>query len=107
MLRDPLPEGIKSKSFKAYTNKQISVVAYLVSVKNTSTSKGERMSFGTFVDIEGKWVDTVHFPPSIKQYRFAGSGCYELKGKVVVDQDFITLEVNYMKRLAMVDREKM
>ena len=107
LLRDPLPEGIKSKSFKAYTNKQISVVAYLVSVKNTSTSTGERMSFGTFVDIEGKWVDTVHFPPSIKQYRFAGSGCYELKGKVVVDQDFITLEVNYMKRLAMVDREKM
>jgi DNA polymerase-3 subunit alpha len=107
LLRDPLPEGIKSKSFKAYTNKQISVIAYLVSVKNTSTSKGERMSFGTFVDMEGNWVDTVHFPPSIKQYRFAGSGCYELKGKVVEDQDFITLEVNYMKRLAMVDREKM
>jgi DNA polymerase-3 subunit alpha len=57
--------------------------------------------------VEGNWVDTVHFPPSIKQYRFAGSGCYELKGKVVEDQDFITLEVSYMKRLAMVDRENM
>ena len=65
------------------------------------------MYFGTFIDTEGAWIDTVHFPPSARAYPFIGPGCYELKGKVVEEYDFISIEVNAMKRLSVIDRERM
>ena len=86
-------------------NKKARIVGYLVTVKPTRTSKGDRMYFGTFIDTEGHWIDTVHFPPSARQYPFMGNGCYELRGKVVEEYDFVSMEVEYMKRLPMVDRE--
>jgi DNA polymerase-3 subunit alpha len=64
------------------------------------------MYFGTFIDIEGNWIDTVHFPPSAKQFPFNGPGCYRLSGKVTNEFDFITIEVTTMKRLPMIDMEK-
>ena len=94
------------KDLKKYIRKNVSIVGYLITVKPTRTSKGEQMYFGTFIDKDGYWIDTVHFPPSAKQYPFMGPGCYLLKGKVVEEYDFISMEVASMKRLPMVDREK-
>ncbi len=105
LLKDPLPIPLKSEDLKNNIHKYVAIVGYLITVKPTRTSKGERMYFGTFIDIEGKWIDTVHFPPSAKQYPYAGPGCYELRGKVVEEYDFVSIEVSYMKRLATVDRE--
>ena len=34
------------------------------------------MKFGTFLDINGTFFDTVHFPPSLKQYPLYGNGVY-------------------------------
>jgi DNA polymerase-3 subunit alpha len=64
------------------------------------------MYFGTFIDIDGDWIDTVHFPPSVKKYPFTGSGCYEIRGKVVEEYDFLSIEVEYLKHLPMTDRDK-
>ncbi len=105
LLKDKLPSDLKTQDLKEYINKIISIVGYMVTYKNTRTSKGEGMYFGTFIDLEGCWIDTVHFPQSAKQYPFTGSGCYELRGKVVEEYEFTSIEVGYMKRLAMVDRE--
>jgi DNA polymerase-3 subunit alpha len=63
------------------------------------------MYFGTFTDLDGNWIDTVHFPPSAKQFPFTGPGCYLITGKVVNEYDFMSIEVSELKRLAMVDRE--
>jgi len=105
LLKDTLPSSITAKHLKSFLHKRVSIVGYMLSVKPTRTSKGDRMYFGTFTDTEGYWIDTVHFPPSAKQYPFTGPGCYELHGKVVEEYDFVSIEVDYMKRLAVVDRE--
>jgi len=105
LLKDSLPTIMKAKDLKALLNQKATIVGYLITVKGTRTSKGDRMYFGTFIDMEGNWIDTVHFPPSAKKYPFMGGGCYELRGKVVEEYDFINLDVDYMKRLTTVDRE--
>ncbi len=94
-----------AKNFKEHVGKTIEIYGYLVTNKRTATSKGERMSFGTFLDYEGNWIDTVHFPPSLKSHPFTGIGVYWIKGKVVDEFDFIYIEVSAMNRLGIVNRE--
>jgi len=88
----------------ASLNKYIAIVGYLVTVKNTRTTKGQLMQFGTFVDEEGSWIDTVHFPPTVSQYPFRGKGCYLMKGKVVEEFGYATIEVSSMERLEYAER---
>lgn len=106
LLRDPITTTLKTKDLLSNVGKTVSIVGYLVNIKNTNTSKGDRMYFGTFIDMDGDWIDTVHFPPSAKQYPFSGPGCYLLTGKVTEEYDFTTIEVESMKRLPVIDREK-
>jgi DNA polymerase-3 subunit alpha len=105
LLKDPLPHATTSAQAREKIGQIVSIVGYMINVKYTGTSRGERMYFGTFIDTEGQWIDTVHFPPSASRYPFTGPGCYELKGKVAEEYDFISMEIDYMKRLPMVDRE--
>ena len=79
----------------------------MVTIKYARTVHGERMYFGTFIDEEGNWIDTVHFPPSAAQYPFTGKGVYKLYGRVVEEYDFVTIEIQKMRRLPMVDRESL
>ncbi|MCP4125171.1 MAG: DNA polymerase III subunit alpha [Bacteroidetes bacterium] len=83
----------------SYKGRRILIAGYLVTIKNTGTSKGQRMHFGTFLDREGNWIDTVHFPPSAAAWPFRGKGCYILEGKVVEEFDFYTIEVDRMEKL--------
>jgi DNA polymerase-3 subunit alpha len=51
------------------------------------------MWFGTFLDVEGNFFDTVHFPNSTPTYPFRGAGCYLMEGKVVQEFGFASIEV--------------
>lgn len=105
LLKEPIPNVFKSKDLKNCIGKVLEIIGYLVTTKNTRTSQGERMYFGTFIDIEGFWIDTVHFPPSAKSHPFNGPGCYKIIGKVVNEFDFIYIEVSQQYRLTMLTRE--
>ncbi len=105
LLKDPIPTTITAEQISRLINKTVSIMGYLVNIKNTYTGKGEKMHFGTFLDMAGHWIDTVHFPPSLKQYPFTGNGCYLIKGKVVNEYDFISIDVSELTRLPVVDRE--
>ncbi|MDB4163396.1 hypothetical protein N9602_05955, partial [Saprospiraceae bacterium] len=76
---------------------------YLISIKNTSTTNQKRMQFGSFLDYEGEWIDTVHFPPVVDRNPFRGKGIYLLTGKVVEEFGFYTIEMIKMERLAYVE----
>lgn len=104
MLKQTPEETLTASQLKQNLNREVSIVGYRVATKYTATSTGERMYFGTFTDLEGHWIDTVHFPDSAARYPFRGSGCYRIKGKVVQEYDFVYIEVNFMERLHFIDR---
>jgi DNA polymerase-3 subunit alpha len=102
LLEHPPSNAILTKDLPSYYNKTVTIYGYLVTAKNTSTSKGDRMFFGTFLDQEGQWIDTVHFPPIAKKYPFRGKGIYRIVGKVVEEFNFLTIEVTQLERMAYI-----
>ncbi|WP_417591621.1 DNA polymerase III subunit alpha [Owenweeksia hongkongensis] len=101
-----LPQGtILAKDMENYIGKEVSMCGYLIHVRNLNTrSKNpQHMQFGCFFDIEGNFIDSVHFPQVAAKYKFQGRGVYLLKGKILEDFDFVNLEVTYMERLPYVD----
>jgi len=88
--RKYIPNG----SMKMYLNKSIDMLGYLVTVKHSSTSNRKRMYFGTFLDQAGHFIDTVHFPPVAARYPFRGRGIYHIRGKVVEEFGFYSIEVS-------------
>ncbi|MEZ4979829.1 MAG: DNA polymerase III subunit alpha [Chitinophagales bacterium] len=102
-LLETLPKNkILAKDFPSCLNRTIAIYGYFVAVKNTPTSGGERMNFGTFLDQTGQFIDTIHFPNSAKRYPFRGRGVYLLIGKVTEEFGFYTLEVSEMEKCAYV-----
>lgn len=82
----------------AHLHQTIRTIGYYVTVKEVRTIKREIMHFGTFLDKEGNWLDTVHFPESSQRYPLQGRGFYILEGKVVEEFGVYSLEVNRCKK---------
>ena len=57
------------------------------------------MFFGTYVDSELEWIDTVHFPDVAKKYPLHTSSFYKIRSKVVADFGVLSLEVQHMERV--------
>jgi DNA polymerase-3 subunit alpha len=96
LLKKRPKNNFTAKLLPKYLNKNIIIYGYLIHAKYTRTSSKERMYFGTFIDIEGNFIDTVHFPESARRYPFRGKGVYAIYGKVVSEFDFVSIEVNKM-----------
>jgi error-prone DNA polymerase len=82
-----------------YVGKQVRMMGLLVTIKYVRTVRKEWMHFGTFLDVNGHFFDTVHFPPSLKNYPFRGDGIYLVKGKIVEDFGFPSMEVEKMAKM--------
>lgn len=90
---------IKSSDLSSYVGKKVRMLGQLVTIKYVKTVKNEYMNFGTFIDNEGYFFDTVHFPNSLKYYPFRGDGIYLVLGKVVQEFGFASLEVEKMAKM--------
>ena len=84
-----------------YHKREVKMLAYLISRKHVPTKRGT-MYFGTWIDAEGNYFDTAHFPDSLEHYPFQGGGCYLLLGKVEVDYHFPTITVIKMAKMPFV-----
>ena len=102
LVAEKLNNILLAREMHAYVDKTVTLYGYLIAVKSTRTSKDKRMNFGTFLDLSGDWIDTVHFPPVAARYPFRGKGIYALTGKVVSEFGFLTLEVQKMEKLAYI-----
>ena len=89
------------KDLLKFHKKQVKMLAYLISRKHVPTKKGT-MFFGTWIDVNGDYFDTAHFPDSLKRYDFMGGGCYLLLGTVEVDYHFPTITVTKMAKMPMI-----
>ncbi|HEU4790246.1 MAG TPA: DNA polymerase III subunit alpha [Flavobacterium sp.] len=92
---------IMAKDLLNCHKKQVRMLAYLISRKQVPTKRGT-MYFGTWIDHEGSYFDTAHFPDSLAQYPFQGGGCYLLLGTVEVDFHFPTITIIKMAKMPFV-----
>lgn len=99
MVKTSYRGDINAKDLYRHVGATVRLVGNFITRKIVPTSRGDTMNFGTFLDEEGAFFDTVHFPPSLEQYPFKGAGVYLIEGKVVADFGFPSLEVNKLGRL--------
>ncbi|NVO18731.1 MAG: DNA polymerase III subunit alpha [Bacteroidetes bacterium] len=97
---------LNALNLRGCIGKSVRMVGMLVTIKYVRTIKDEIMNFGTFFDMEGEFFDTVHFPPSLKQYPFKGRGVYLILGKVVEEFGFPSIEVEKLAKLPLVKDER-
>ena len=99
LLHTAFRGSCKATELAQHIGREVRMVGNLVTTKGVRTVRGELMRFGTFLDVDGQFFDTVHFPPSLKQNPFSGRGVYLIKGKVVEEFGFPSLEVTRMAKL--------
>jgi DNA polymerase-3 subunit alpha len=75
------------------------MLGQLVTIKPVRTVNGDYMNFGTFIDVNGDFFDTVHFAQSLKAYPFNGKGVYLLSGKVVQEFGYPSVEIEKMAKM--------
>ncbi|MHA4742313.1 DNA polymerase III subunit alpha [Dyadobacter sp. MSC1_007] len=99
LLKSPLPKSVMSRDLHLYVNQEVVQYGYLVAIKNTRTGRGETMQFGTFLDYEGQFIDTVHFPNVAAKFNASVKGVYKICGVVTEEFGFLTLEVLEITRM--------
>lgn len=102
-LSKPQHSILRAKDLPTFKDKIITIEGYLVTTKNTATSNNKTMFFGTFLDKDGDFIDTVHFPPVAAKYPFRGKGVYRITGKIMEEFDCINVEVIAMYRLDIIE----
>ncbi|MBN1158455.1 MAG: DNA polymerase III subunit alpha [Bacteroidales bacterium] len=82
-----------------HVGKKIRILGDLVTIKYVHTVRREWMHFGCFLDVHGKFFDTVNFPDSLRQYPFRGYGVYLILGTVTEEFGFPSITVEKMAKL--------
>ena len=103
LLQEPFSNSLRAEHLPRFIGKVISIEGYLITTKKTTTSGGKQMYFGNFLDYDGDFIDTVHFPPVAKRFPFRGKGIYNIIGKVTEEFECINIDVIKMERLHIVE----
>lgn len=96
------------KDLLKYHKKTVKMLAYLISRKHVPIKmrnhpgKKNDMYFGTWIDAEGEYFDTAHFPDSLRQFPFKEGGIYLLLGTVEVDYHFPTITIIKMAKMPLI-----
>jgi DNA polymerase-3 subunit alpha len=99
LLETKFRGDILAHEMAASVGKTVRMLGLLVTIKYVRTVKKEWMHFGTFIDVNGRFFDTVHFPKTVNQYPFRGDGIYLVKGKIVEEFGFPSMNVEKMAKM--------
>ena len=99
---EPMNQGTTAIEFPEKLGHFVIAYGYLVTVKDTKTQKGDRMNFATFVDQNGDFLDSVHFPNIAAQFPFRGKGLYKVQGRIVEEFGFYSIEASALYKLAVI-----
>lgn len=94
----------KSKDLPSFLGRNITVLSYFIDRKHVITKNNDDMFFGTFVDVDLDWIDTVHFPDVVKNHPLHHGGFYKITGKVVEDFGVYSIEVRKMNMVGYKNR---
>lgn len=104
LLKEKPTTDLNVQQLLEQVGKYINIVGCYVVHKVTRTIKGDNMAFGTFLDVNGYFFDTTHFPNVFDQFPFTGKGCYKIEGKIVEEFGFPSIEVTGMRKLIYMER---
>ncbi len=90
---------ILAKELPAKLGKVVTSLVYFIARKHAVTKTDAEMFFGTFVDKELNWIDTVHFPDAAAAYPLHASGFYLVTGKVTEDFGVFSIEVRHLVKV--------
>ncbi|WP_316822749.1 DNA polymerase III subunit alpha [Pedobacter gandavensis] len=93
---------LRTADLNQHLGKTVKMVGQYVCEKTVQMKNNKKMWFGTFLDVDGNFFDTTHFPTSTPLYPFRGTGCYLILGKVVSDFGFPSIEVMRFAKLPIV-----
>ncbi len=93
---------IRASDLKKHVGKLVHILGYYVCRKDVRTKHRQLMHFGTWLDVEGMFFDTTHFPDTLQKAPFRGKGIYRITGKVVEDFGFPSVDVITMEMLPLV-----
>lgn len=103
LVDDDASKYLPGRELKNFSGKTVTVLAYHITQKPVRTIRGETMSFGTFIDVNKDWIDTVHFPPIYKQAP-PQAGFYRITGKVVEEFGVYSMEVTHIEKAGIKKR---
>ncbi|MFO7978093.1 MAG: hypothetical protein R6U64_05485, partial [Bacteroidales bacterium] len=90
---------VMGNSMLEQTGRRVRMVGWLVTIKYVRTKNRELMHFGCFLDVQGNFFDTVHFPKTSQAWPFRGSGIYLLQGTITEEFGFPSLTVEKMGKM--------
>ena len=92
LVDDDPAKYIPGRELPGHAGKVVTVLGYHITHKPVRTIKGETMSFGTFLDVNKDWIDTVHFP-QVHAAQPLRAGFYRITGKVMEEYGVCSIEV--------------
>jgi len=101
MIKSNFRGEVLGNQMNGHVHEKVRMIGWLVTTKYVRTVKQELMHFGCFIDVEGNFFDTVHFPETSKNYPFRGSGVYLLLGTITEEFGHPSLTVEKMAKLPM------
>jgi DNA polymerase-3 subunit alpha len=104
LVDDDPQKYVPAKKLPSMIGKQVKCLVYFIAHKHVITKNNDAMYFGTFVDGNLDWIDTVHFPDVAKKYPITNSGFYKVTGKVVEDFGVPSIEVSSMIKVGYKSR---
>jgi DNA polymerase III alpha subunit len=96
----PPADATVARQLPQYLGRPVELFGYLVCTKDVHTKHNEWMKFATWLDRDGQFFDTVHFPDVLRTNPFQGRGVYCVQGFVTVEFGFYTIQVARIDRLA-------
>jgi DNA polymerase III alpha subunit len=99
LLKTSFRGDLPAKDLGLHVGRTVRMVGHLVTLKYIRTIKKELMHFGTFLDVNGEFFDTVHFPDSLRKYPFRGYGTYLILGKITEEFGYPSIQAEKLARL--------
>lgn len=107
LLKTEYRGSVRTNELIKYVGQTVKMVGLYVCEKTVHTKNNKKMWFGTFLDSDGNFFDTTHFPNNTPTYPFRGTGCYLILGKVVEDFGFPSIEVQKFAKLPIIENPVM
>lgn len=101
MLQTKFRGEVYFKDMIKFSGKEVRMLGQFVTLKYVKTSDLKIMNFITWIDYEGNFFDSVHFPDILKDYPFRGNGIYLLLGIIDIEFGYPTLRVKKMEKMPL------